>query len=250
MVEWLAYNELVIGSSPISLIIMSISRILVSIYLSLITFLFFYYCISYISVWLEILELEKVELMSLYNNTIKDNEIILQKLALVDISSIYHQVCFYVFKNTYNLDYDTAIFVYKYKLLTEAQLLEIQQLIDLRDYMFVKKQLHEELQQKKEEQRSRLISIIYLGCTIASIIRILFGDSYSSDSGSSAPDTDTNPEIEIIFYPSEDFDTLFPHHDDSIPNNNKSLSDDSIPNNNKSLSDDSLESLEPFEWWS
>ena len=230
-------------------LLLSMFRKLILIYLSVITFLSLYYGISYIFVWFEILKLEKVELMSLYNDTIKGNEIILQKLALVDISSIYHQVCFSVFKHTYDLDYDIAIFVYKYKLLTEAQLLEIQQLIDLRDHMFVKNQLHQELQKKKEEQRLRLLSIIYLGYHITLTIRTLFGGSSSRDGGSSAQDT--NPETEITFHPFGDFNTLFSHNDDSIPNNNKSLSDNStvrVNNDGTHLNDDdSLESLEPFK---
>ena len=91
----------------------------------------------------EILDLDKAELLYLYNDTIKGNEILFQKLDSVDISSTYHKFCFSVFMHTYGFDHDTATLIYKYTLLTEAQLSEVQQLIDLKNHKFVKDQLNQ-----------------------------------------------------------------------------------------------------------
>ena len=122
---------------------MSYIRILYYIYLTALTSKFIYYCANYGIVWFEILDLEKKELLYLYNDTIKGNEILLQKLDLVDISSTYHNVCFPIFMHKYGLEHDTATLIYKYTLLTDVQLSEVQQLIDLKNHKFVKDQLNQ-----------------------------------------------------------------------------------------------------------
>ena len=150
MVEWLAYNKLVIGSSPISLKKMKKSRILGYIYGVMLITLLISYLIGYSFTEWELFSDNKEKILYTYDFIIKDNSIILAQLKDVDVSSYYHQLNIFLNKHKYGLDDKVSLRVYKYNLLSDTELQVI------KDLMEAKKQAEE------EEQKLRLAAIAYL----------------------------------------------------------------------------------------
>ena len=107
------------------------------------------YLVGYSFTEWELFSDNKEKILYTYDFIIKDNSIVLAKLKDVDVSSYYHQFNIFLNQHKYGLDDNVSLLVYKYNLLSDAELQVIKELMES------KKQAEEEAERlAKEEEHS------------------------------------------------------------------------------------------------
>ena len=152
-------------------------RILGYIYGVMLITLLISYLVGYSFTEWELFSDNKEKILYTYDFIIKDNSIVLAKLKDVDVSSYYHQFNIFLNQHKYGLDDNVSLLVYKYNLLSDAELQVIKELMES------KKQAEEEAERlaKEEEQKLRLVAIAYLGAQIIFWVLAFFHAYASGD---------------------------------------------------------------------